>query len=93
MQMTGTNIRVLSVLLHTDRPMYGTEIRTAAHVASGTFYPILERCLKLGWLRRTWEKGDPHDLGRNARCYWQLTDLGRKRVTTIFAEIEQWVSV
>jgi len=54
----------------------GSELMDALKVASGTLYPILARFEAAKWLSSKWEKGDPAELGRPRRRYYQLTALG-----------------
>jgi DNA-binding PadR family transcriptional regulator len=57
---------------------YGFEIMRAAHLPSGTVYPLLRRLEAAGLLESSWE--DPnraHDEGRPPRRYYQATPAGR----------------
>lgn len=57
----------------------GSEVMDKLSVASGTLYPILARFEAAAWLSSRWEKGDPMELGRPRRRYYQLTALGANR--------------
>ena len=57
---------------------YGFEIMKAAHLPSGTVYPLLRRLEASGMLESSWEDADQaHDEGRPPRRYYQATPAGR----------------
>ena len=57
----------------------GSEVMDQLSVASGTLYPILSRFEAAKWLSSEWEKGDPVELARPRRRYYQLTALGASK--------------
>lgn len=57
---------------------YGFEIMRAAHLPSGTVYPLLRRMEAAGYVASRWEDADrAHDEGRPPRRYYQATAEGR----------------
>lgn len=57
---------------------YGFEIMRAAHLPSGTVYPLLRRLEAAGLLESKWEDAaHAHDEGRPPRRYYQATREGR----------------
>jgi PadR family transcriptional regulator, regulatory protein PadR len=57
---------------------YGFEIMRAAHLPSGTVYPLLRRLEAQGLLESSWEDAEQaHDEGRPPRRYYQATREGR----------------
>lgn len=57
---------------------YGFEIMRAAHLPSGTVYPLLRRLEADGLLESSWENAqDAHAEGRPPRRYYQATPEGR----------------
>jgi hypothetical protein len=57
----------------------GSEVMDALGIASGTLYPILARFEAAKWLTSRWEKGNPVELGRPRKRYYQLTALGANK--------------
>ena len=58
---------------------YGFEIMRAAHLPSGTVYPLLRRLEAAGLVDSRWEEADrAHDEGRPPRRYYRATPDGRK---------------
>lgn len=58
---------------------YGFEIMRAAHLPSGTVYPLLRRLEAGGLVESRWEKADrAHDEGRPPRRYYRATGEGRR---------------
>lgn len=56
---------------------YGFEIMRAAHLPSGTVYPLLRRLEASGLLASRWEEaGQAHDEGRPPRRYYEATPEG-----------------
>jgi len=80
LRMTHTTRAVLRVLLEADpHPTFGTIIREATGLSTGTLYPILERLEFRGAATSQWEdvaemEKEP---GRPRRRYYSLTDAGR----------------
>jgi DNA-binding PadR family transcriptional regulator len=67
---------VLQAIVHGHR--YGFEIMRAAHLKSGTVYPLLRRLEAAGLVASEWEEaGDAHDEGRPPRRYYAATRAGR----------------
>jgi len=57
---------------------YGFEIMRAAHLKSGTVYPLLRRLEAGGLVASEWEEGpEAHDEGRPPRRYYAATAAGR----------------
>jgi DNA-binding PadR family transcriptional regulator len=57
---------------------YGFEIMRAAHLPSGTVYPLLRRLEAGGLVESRWEKAaNAHDEGRPPRRYYAPTPGGR----------------
>lgn len=57
---------------------YGFEIMRAAHLPSGTVYPLLRRLEADGLLESSWEKAEEaHAEGRPPRRYYDATQAGR----------------
>ena len=57
---------------------YGFEIMRAAHLPSGTVYPLLRRLEAGGLVESHWERAaDAHEEGRPPRRYYAATPVGR----------------
>ena len=57
---------------------YGFEIMRAAHLPSGTVYPLLRRLEAAGQVESRWEDAEhAHDEGRPPRRYYEATRSGR----------------
>ncbi len=57
---------------------YGFEIMRAAHLPSGTVYPLLRRLEASGLVESRWEDAQgAHDEGRPPRRYYEATSDGR----------------
>ena len=57
---------------------YGFDIMRAAHLKSGTVYPLLRRLEASGLVASEWEEGsEAHDEGRPPRRYYAATAAGR----------------
>jgi PadR family transcriptional regulator PadR len=54
----------------------GADIMRAAHLSSGTMYPLLVRLEKAGIIAGDWEDDDPERLGRPLRRLYRLTPSG-----------------
>jgi DNA-binding PadR family transcriptional regulator len=59
--------------------MSGADFINKYGLFSGTLYPILQRLEDAGWCRSYWEAGDPSELGRPNRRYYELTPVGQRR--------------
>jgi PadR family transcriptional regulator PadR len=67
---------VLQAIVHGHR--YGFEIMRAAHLKSGTVYPLLRRLEAAGMVASEWEaSSEAHDEGRPPRRYYAATAAGR----------------
>lgn len=56
---------------------YGFEIMRAAHLPSGTVYPLLRRLEAGGLVESRWEDaGEAHHEGRPPRRYYRVTPAG-----------------
>ena len=57
---------------------YGFEIMRAAHLPSGTVYPLLRRLEASGHVESRWEDAErAHEEGRPPRRYYRATAAGR----------------
>lgn len=57
---------------------YGFEIMRAAHLPSGTVYPLLRRLEAAGLVESSWEEAEQaHEEGRPPRRYYRATAEGR----------------
>jgi DNA-binding PadR family transcriptional regulator len=54
----------------------GADLMAAAHLSSGTLYPILLRFERAGLLESRWETERPKDLGRPRRRFYRMTQAG-----------------
>jgi DNA-binding PadR family transcriptional regulator len=61
---------------------YGFEIMRAAHLPSGTVYPLLRRLEASGLVASRWEgAADAHREGRPPRRYYEATPEGARALT------------
>ena len=67
---------------------WGYELSRRSGVRTGVLYPILSRMLQRGWLTDGWESAD-EAVGRRARRYYELTDVGRRELGAILVEARQ----
>ncbi|MEV5792665.1 helix-turn-helix transcriptional regulator [Streptomyces sp. NPDC052192] len=88
-RLTKPTLSVLQVLLNaaTDAPPWGFSICRDADLGSGTVYPILDRLMEKGWVRK-WDETEPHP-GRPARRFYELTGTGRQMATKAIEAREQ----
>jgi DNA-binding PadR family transcriptional regulator len=56
----------------------GTDLLAAAHISSGTLYPILLRFEQAGLLESRWERERPESLGRPRRRFYRMTQEGAR---------------
>jgi len=75
--MTPTTVRVLMGFLEARVPLSGADFINKYGFFSGTLYPILKRLKEAGWVKATWEDGDPSQLGRPLRRMYELTAVGQ----------------
>jgi DNA-binding MarR family transcriptional regulator len=76
-QLTPQTIRVLTAL-YNEPGSAGADVCKQTGLPSGTVYPILSRLEEAGWLRSSWETGDPSALGRPRRRFYTLTAEGAR---------------
>jgi PadR family transcriptional regulator, regulatory protein PadR len=83
---THATVQVAMTLL--DEPLgrhWGYDLSKKSGVRSGTLYPMLTQMLDQGWLADGWE--DPRSIeGRPPRRYYEITDLGRVRLSALLAD-------
>ena len=73
--MTGPLERVLGAFLADPAaPRYGYDLMKAAHLPSGTLYPLLARLERERLVTSAWET--PQEEGQRPRKYYQLTGEG-----------------
>ena len=82
-RLSHQSLRVLRVFLDATQDdvhveLAGADLMAAAHLSSGTLYPILLRFEKAGLLESRWEKEKPQALGRPRRRFYSMTKLGLK---------------
>jgi DNA-binding PadR family transcriptional regulator len=89
LRLTGPTLKVLAFLLSVskDDEISGVEIARATKLSSGTLYPILIRLEQARWAESRWEEGNPSELGRPRRRFYQLTALGAKKARSAIQEI------
>ncbi len=67
---------------------YGFEIMRAAHLPSGTVYPLLRRLEADGLLESSWENAEEaHAEGRPPRRYYQATREGRASLADAYERL------
>jgi PadR family transcriptional regulator PadR len=82
-RQTEALTRVALVMLENlHAPHYGYQLHKAAHVSSGSLYPILRRMVEDGWATSDWETSDDGSDCRPRRCY-VLTATGRTKLAEI----------
>jgi PadR family transcriptional regulator, regulatory protein PadR len=87
-RLTGPVLKVLGVLLScVGREVSGSQIGRATKLSSGTLYPILMRLEQAGWAESHWESGNPRELGRPRKRFYQLTSSGAKTAKIACREI------
>jgi PadR family transcriptional regulator PadR len=81
-RITKTLMRVVDVLAEDPtREWYGLELMGAAHLSSGTLYPILHRLVQEGWLVRTRDVAST--AGGAGRRMYRLTGVGEHAVVEL----------
>jgi PadR family transcriptional regulator, regulatory protein PadR len=86
-KLTGPLERVLRVFLDDPNARhYGYDLMKAAHLASGTLYPMLARLQDQGLVTSRWEPQAEAAGGRPPRKYYQLTGEGIRIVRLELAE-------
>jgi PadR family transcriptional regulator, regulatory protein PadR len=91
-ELTLKSARVIRAFLDDPgKPRYGYELTKAAHLSSGTLYPILARLERAGWLAAEKEDVNPSAAGRPARTNYVITSeavpVARARLAAISAEL------
>ncbi|WP_235619368.1 PadR family transcriptional regulator [Embleya scabrispora] len=88
--VTTTVAKVLRVFVQDpQKPRYGMEIMQAAHLASGSLYPILARLEKARWIVGHTEDIDPSTAGRPARRHYTMTGDGLAAARLALAELHE----
>ncbi|WP_205354784.1 PadR family transcriptional regulator [Embleya scabrispora] len=88
--VTTTVAKVLRVFVEDpQQPRYGMEIMHAAHLASGSLYPILARLEKAHWIVGSTEDIDPKKEGRPARRHYTMTGEGLQAARQALAELHE----
>ncbi|MEH7905446.1 MULTISPECIES: PadR family transcriptional regulator [Rhizobium] len=83
-RLTTQTISVLqAVMAHRVSGASGAVIAKETGLASGSLYPILKRLEDAGWLSSEWEKGDPSELGRPRRRFYNVTGMGARKMNAI----------
>jgi PadR family transcriptional regulator PadR len=86
-RITSQTLKVLAILMSGTQEMSGAEIARSTKLSSGTLYPILLRLEEAGWVESRWETGDPHELGRPRRRFYQATGIGMKEAQSALREV------
>jgi PadR family transcriptional regulator, regulatory protein PadR len=81
LRLSHSSLRVLRAFLEAHATsvrseLAGADIMQASGLPSGTVYPILLRFEKAGLLVSRWEDGQPEELGRPRRRFYQITPSG-----------------
>lgn len=87
MRKTHALVQVAVAML--DHPVerhWGYELSKRSGVRAGVLYPILHRLLEEGWLTDGWEDQDATAGRRPPRRYYELTDLGRRKLGALLAD-------
>jgi len=91
MEVTHKQLLVLKVLFdNQSKAMSGYEIRKECSVGTSTVYSVLYKMLDSGLLRQTREQGDPTNLGRPLRVYYELSGEGK---TTVRAQLNSYADL
>lgn len=67
-RVTESTIDVLTVMLHSPRPIWGLRIIKESDRLPGTVYPILDRLERQGWIHSIWEESSERQ-GPRRRLY------------------------
>lgn len=80
-------LRVLRALLNDpDGQHYGLSLTRSTGVGAGSLYPILMDLEDGNWIEREWEDIDEAAAGRRRRCYYRLTEGGKRDARRVLAE-------
>jgi DNA-binding PadR family transcriptional regulator len=91
-RITTQTLRVLGAFTNSQpEELSGAEIAKRTGLQSGTLYPILARLEQAEWLESKWEAGDPRDLGRPRRRFYQLTGFGAKSAHAAYREVSEMI--
>jgi PadR family transcriptional regulator, regulatory protein PadR len=76
-RMTAVVMDILDVLTNSpqDDPAWGLRLCEVTGYGTGTVYPALDRLMKAGWIKDSWEAPAPDD--RPRRRFYELTAAGR----------------
>jgi DNA-binding PadR family transcriptional regulator len=82
-RLSQQGLRVLRVFLDAftedvRAELAGADLMDAAHILSGTLYPILLRFEQAGLLESRWESERPETLGRPRRRFYRMTAEGAR---------------
>lgn len=89
MDVTANVLLISRALLDVpDHRRYGYELMAVTRLKTASMYQALRRMEDAGWLTSYWESGNPRDLGRRRRRYYELTDVGRR---TAGAYLRHWL--
>jgi DNA-binding PadR family transcriptional regulator len=77
---------VLSVLLKTNKPIYGYSLvqtlqESGIKIDKNTLYPLLRRLEKQGLLTSSWDTSE-----NRARKYYEISEMGREILTHLIKE-------
>lgn len=87
--MTANVLLISRALLDVpDRRRYGYELMRITRLRSSSMYVVLARMREAGWVTCYLEPGDPRELGRRLRVYYELTEKGEWAITT---SLRHWV--
>lgn len=73
-----------------DHRRYGYQLMRETGLRHSSMYQALHRMENQGWLTSYLEPGDPRQLGRRRRRYYELTELGSRAVVD---SLRQWTAV
>jgi len=82
-RLSQQGLRVLRAFLDASTDdvraeLAGADLMDAAHISSGTLYPILLRFEQAGLLKSRWEHERPEVLGRPRRRFYRMTPEGAR---------------
>lgn len=77
MKISGRALELLMLMaVRPQQEVSGYEISKSLGISSGTLYPLLLKAENAGLLQARWEGGDPSELGRPRRRYYQISGQG-----------------
>lgn len=90
MDVTANVLLISRALLDVpDHRRYGYELMQLTKLRNGSMYTALHRMEDNGWLTSYWEPGNPRELGRKRRRYYELTEVGQRQVE---GHLRHWVA-